>query len=114
MRIFRHPLPTFAGLGQSCRAPSFPDLQGAEVRTESSAEAAWGATAENDFDLIISHIGMPTMSGYEFIERVRRPRHNPTVPAIALTGFGREQDAMQALDAGSNAHRGNLSGFLHC
>lgn len=82
------------------------EMEGAQVNAESSAEAALLTATKNDFDLVLSDIGMPAISGYEFIERLRKSDRNATVPAIALTGFGREQDAVQALNAGFNAHLG--------
>jgi two-component system CheB/CheR fusion protein len=49
---------------------------------------------------------MPAMNGYEFIAALRQSGRNAAVPAIALTGFGREQDSVKALKAGFNAHIG--------
>lgn len=80
------------------------ELEGAQVRAESSPESALVAAAENEFDLILSDIGMPTMSGYELIAELRKLPHTAHVPAIAMTGFGRDQDAAEALRAGFNAH----------
>jgi two-component system CheB/CheR fusion protein len=82
------------------------EMGGARVRAESSAEATLLASAEHDFDLIFSDIGMPTMSGYEFMTAVRKSDRNTTTPAIALTGIGRGQDAAQAVAAGFHAHLG--------
>ncbi|WP_373452791.1 response regulator [Caballeronia sordidicola] len=44
------------------------------------------------------------MDGYEFIEALRTLPRMVAVPAIALTGFGRAQDAKRAIRAGFNAH----------
>ena len=49
---------------------------------------------------------MPGMSGYELIAELRRLPRTATVPAIALTGFGRGKDVTEALDAGFDAHVG--------
>lgn len=80
------------------------ELEGAIVQAESSAEQALAAATNDDFDLILSDIGMPTMDGYELIEALRRLPRMAAVPAIALTGFERAQDAARALRAGFNAH----------
>ncbi|TCK32786.1 two-component system CheB/CheR fusion protein [Paraburkholderia sp. BL8N3] len=91
------------------------ELEGAQVRAESSPEAALVAATESEFDLILSDIGMPTMSGYELIAKLRELPTCKAVPAIALTGFGREQDAVEALRAGFDAHLGkpvSLSALL--
>jgi two-component system CheB/CheR fusion protein len=80
------------------------ELEGAHVHAEASATRALAAATNDDFDLILSDIGMPEMDGYEFIEALRRLPKMVAVPAIALTGFGRAQDAERALRAGFNAH----------
>jgi two-component system CheB/CheR fusion protein len=46
------------------------------------------------------------MSGYELIEALRKRPNMAKAPAIALTGFGRDQDAARALRAGFDAHLG--------
>jgi two-component system CheB/CheR fusion protein len=82
------------------------ELEGAKVSAVSRARAALDETAAQDFDLILSDIGMPEMSGYELIGALRKAPRTAKIPAIALTGFGRAQDAAQALQAGFNAHLG--------
>ncbi|KQR77240.1 hypothetical protein ASG35_11645 [Burkholderia sp. Leaf177] len=82
------------------------ELEGAHICAPSSAIEGLAEAAVQDFDLLLSDIGMPTMDGYEFIAALRKSERNAAVPAIALTGFGREQDAAKALQAGFNAHIG--------
>ena len=82
------------------------EIEGAVVLAVPSGEKALEAIETNRFDLILSDIGMPTMDGYEFIRRVRVLPSAQSVPAIALTGFGREQDAAKAISAGFSGHVG--------
>jgi two-component system CheB/CheR fusion protein len=44
------------------------------------------------------------MNGYEMIQQMPRTPRTATLPALALTGFGREQDVARALDAGFDGH----------
>jgi CheY-like chemotaxis protein len=55
-------------------------------------------------DLIISDIGLPEVDGYELIRKLRGTPGLERVPAIALTGYAREEDRQQALAAGYDAH----------
>lgn len=80
------------------------EMEGAQVRAEPSAEQALEAVAQQEFDVVLSDIGMPTMNGYEMIQQMRRTPRTARLPALALTGFGREQDVTRALDAGFNGH----------
>ena len=55
-------------------------------------------------DVIVSDIKMPRFDGYELIKHVRRIPPLAKIPAIALTGLGRNQDVEKAIHAGYNAH----------
>ncbi|HEX8184622.1 MAG TPA: ATP-binding protein, partial [Blastocatellia bacterium] len=55
-------------------------------------------------DLIISDIGLPGIDGYEFMRKLRQMPGFEYVPAIALTGYARNEDRELAMAAGYNAH----------
>jgi PAS domain S-box-containing protein len=59
------------------------------------------ATSRGDFDLLLCDLGLPDGTGIDFIEKVRE---TDKTPAIALTGFGMQQDVERAQNAGFNAH----------
>jgi len=78
--------------------------EGATVKTALSGEEGLLAAEGSDFDLVISDISMPGMDGYAFLRSLREnPRYGRT-PAIALTGFGREEDVEKAHQAGFTTH----------
>jgi PAS domain S-box-containing protein len=79
--------------------------KGAKVDTALNGEEGLRLTEDMDFDLIISDISMPIMDGYEFLQKLReaRPKY-ASVPSIALTGFGREEDAERARQVGFTTH----------
>jgi two-component system CheB/CheR fusion protein len=92
------------------------EIEGAQVTVESTAQKALALAVDRQFDLILSDIAMPGMSGYDLIEALRKQPNMAKVPAVALTGFGREQDAARALRAGFDAHLGKpvtLNALLH-
>jgi signal transduction histidine kinase/PAS domain-containing protein len=75
---------------------------GAEVVTAVSADAGLALLDGQDFDALLSDIGMPRKDGYEFIRDVRRAGHR--LPAAALTAFARSEDRTRALLYGYQAH----------
>ena len=77
---------------------------GYEVTTASSAPAAITAAQEESFDVVVSDIGMPGMSGYDLAEALRALPDYKGVPMIALTGFAMYADRKRALEAGFNAY----------
>ena len=55
-------------------------------------------------DLVISDIAMPQMDGYALAQRLRREPGLETTILVAITGYGRERDKEQALNAGFDYH----------
>jgi PAS domain S-box-containing protein len=79
---------------------------GAKVRGASSAAEALELLRTEQFDLMISDIGMADTDGYNLIKQVRRQEsdHGDHLPAIALTAYARTQDRIRALTAGYDTH----------
>ena len=74
---------------------------GHTVRVAGSVAEALAFAEAGVFDLVVSDIGLPDGTGLDFI-RVFRERSR--VPAIALTGFGTDEDVRRCLAAGFTAH----------
>jgi CheY-like chemotaxis protein len=55
-------------------------------------------------DAVLLDLGMPDISGYEACRRIRETEGGADTLVIALTGWGREEDRVQAREAGFNAH----------
>jgi len=70
--------------------------------TAPSAREALRAIAENDYDTVISDFQMPGMSGIEMLRKLRAA--GSKVPFILYTGQGREEVAIEALDAGVTSY----------
>ena len=77
------------------------ERRGYEITVAYSAEQAVQKTHNQDFDLLISDIGLPDRSGYELMRELRESKG---MPGIALTGFGSEHDISKARAAGFAEH----------
>jgi CheY-like chemotaxis protein len=79
---------------------------GATVLVAASAQAALAMVESERPAVLISDIGMPDVDGFELLRRVRRlgAQRGGAVPAIALTAFTRQQDRVNALQAGFTAY----------
>jgi signal transduction histidine kinase/ActR/RegA family two-component response regulator len=80
------------------------ERRGCRVRTASTAEEALDLAAAETPDVVLSDIGLPGMSGLEFLPRLRALPGGAGIIAIALSGLGREQDIRAATDAGFETH----------
>lgn len=74
---------------------------GHHVRIADSVASAL-SQADRPFDLLLSDIGLPDGSGNDIIRNLRQ-RHLD-MPAVALTGFGMEDDIVKSREAGFTDH----------
>src|SRR5438874_8983373 len=77
------------------------ERRGYEITVAHSAEQAVEKTHEQDFDLLISDIGLPDRSGYDLMRELRDSKR---LLGIALSGFGTEHDVSEARAAGFSEH----------
>lgn len=75
---------------------------GHTVHAAGTLAEAVRAAGDGRWDLIISDIGLPDGNGVELLGRLRQA--GLAAPAIALTGFGMEEDVQQSTNAGFAAH----------
>jgi CheY-like chemotaxis protein len=78
----------------------------ADVTCVLSAGEALDELQKNDFDILISDIGMPSMDGFELISKIRSDRGNRNygVKAIAYTAYASEDDKNRVLSSGYEVH----------
>lgn len=72
---------------------------GFEVEAAANGEAAMAALRHTPFDVILSDIDMPGMSGIRLLEQVRSL--DVDVPVVLITGAPSLETAVQALDRGA-------------
>lgn len=75
-----------------------------QVCTASSGEEALELALREPPEIIISDIGLPGISGLEFMSRLRAYPQMREIIAIALSGLGREQDLKAVVAAGFDTH----------
>ena len=76
---------------------------GYDVVTVFSAMDALETAATEQFDVVVSDIGMPGMNGYELAEKLRADSNYSATPMIAVTGFAMYDDRDRALESGFDA-----------
>jgi two-component system CheB/CheR fusion protein len=77
-------------------------MYGLEVTTAGTMADALQRIDQQQFDIIVSDIGLPDGNGLELMQRVRAAGH--TLPAIAMSGYGMEADVRKSKAAGFNVH----------
>jgi len=74
------------------------------VTTAGSGEEALEMVKREPPEIIISDLGLPGISGLEFMIQLRKRPEWRDVVAVALSGLGREKDIQGAAEAGFDAH----------
>ncbi len=82
------------------------EIQGAIVKTVSSAREALDVLGRERVDVLLSDIEMPGTDGCQLIKdlRLRPSQEGGSVPAAALTSYARTEDRLRALRAGFQLH----------
>ncbi len=75
------------------------EKEGYAADTAANAQDAITAIERRDYDLIISDIKMPEMSGIEFLEQIRSA--GLTIPVILITAYASPEDAVAAMKGGA-------------
>ncbi len=75
--------------------------KGYSVETCATVADALAIASERRFNLVLSDIGLPDGTGVDLIKQLRQ---HSSIPAIALTGFGMDQDISRYKEAGFDAH----------
>jgi PAS domain S-box-containing protein len=72
-----------------------------DVTVVGRVDDALAATQSATYDLIVSDVGLPDGTGLDFIAAFRE---HSNAPAVALTGFGTDEDVRRCLEAGFTSH----------
>ncbi len=80
----------------------FLEAMGYQVTTAHTVATALRAAAQEEFDLLVSDIGLPDGSGDDLIRLLQDKGQK--LPSIALSGYGTEQDVARSRAAGFHVH----------
>jgi two-component system CheB/CheR fusion protein len=74
---------------------------GHKVLTAGSAAAALDIAGKEQFDVIVSDIGLPDATGYELMQQIKL---HHSMKGIAMSGYGLDEDLRKSREAGFSDH----------
>jgi PAS domain S-box-containing protein len=74
---------------------------GHDVLVANSKQSALELLGSGEIDVLLCDVGLPDGSGYEVVSQARRKQ---PIKAIAITGFGTEEDFRRSKEAGFDSH----------
>jgi two-component system, chemotaxis family, sensor histidine kinase and response regulator WspE len=75
---------------------------GYEVEVAVDGQDGWNKVRAGPFDLVISDVDMPRVTGLEFVRRIRDDQALRDVPVIIVSYKDRDEDRLRGLEAGAN------------
>ena len=74
------------------------------ITEAANGEEALTKVKEGHFDLVLTDINMPKMTGLEFVEKVRTELNRGDLPIIIITTKGAESDVDLGMRLGANGY----------
>lgn len=75
---------------------------GYEVISASNGEAGLEVIKKTEPDLVLLDLVMPSMNGFEVIEKMKKSKATKNIPIIVLSNLGQEEDKKKALKMGAD------------
>lgn len=83
---------------------SILELAGYKVKTAIDGADALAVFATEAFDLVVSDVEMPRMSGLELTARIRAGKRLAQLPVVLVTALDSREDRERGVDVGANAY----------
>jgi two-component system, chemotaxis family, sensor kinase CheA len=80
------------------------EAEGFRVQVASDGMQAWEMLRNRTFDLVVSDVNMPEMSGFDLTEKVRSDRFLRGIPVILVTALDSLEDQAHGADVGADAY----------
>lgn len=80
------------------------ETAGFEVYTAMDGTEAWAMLPQHDFDVVISDVEMPNMTGLELCARIKSSGQFQHLPVVLLTSLSKPEQREAGLRVGANAY----------
>jgi two-component system chemotaxis sensor kinase CheA len=80
------------------------EAAGYEVKTAVDGAAALTELKAGNYDLLVSDVEMPRMSGFELTAQVREDKRLAELPVVLVTSLDSREDRERGIDVGANAY----------
>jgi two-component system chemotaxis sensor kinase CheA len=80
------------------------EFAGYRVRTAIDGAEALNVLASESFDLVVSDVEMPRMSGFDLTAKIRSDKRLSQLPVVLVTALDSHADRERGIDVGANAY----------
>jgi two-component system, chemotaxis family, sensor histidine kinase and response regulator WspE len=75
---------------------------GYDVEVAGDGMDGWNAVRVGHYDLVITDVDMPRMTGFELVSQIKNDSHLHALPVMIVSYKGSEDDRNRGLEAGAN------------
>jgi two-component system chemotaxis sensor kinase CheA len=83
---------------------SILESAGYTVKTAVDGQDAFTTLRTEEFDLVVSDVDMPRMSGFDLTAKIRSDRKLSELPVVLVTALESRSDRERGIDVGANAY----------
>ena len=83
---------------------SILETAGYDVVSANDGQEAFDMLSEYEFDLIVSDVDMPRMSGFDLTRSIRNSGQWSSLPVVLVTARGSDDDKMRGIDVGADGY----------
>ncbi len=80
------------------------ETAGYQVLTAIDGAEAWSFLKQDNFDLVVSDVDMPRMTGFDLTARIREDDNLSEMPVVLVTSLGSQEDRERGIEVGANAY----------
>jgi two-component system, chemotaxis family, sensor kinase CheA len=80
------------------------EFAGYRVKTAADGADAWNTLAQEGFDLVVSDVEMPRMSGFDLTAKIRANQRTERLPVVLVTALDSREDRERGAEVGANAY----------
>ena len=77
-------------------------LHGYDIEVAVDGMDGWNAVRVGHYDLVITDLDMPRMTGFELVSQIKNDSHLRALPVMIVSYKGSEEDRNRGLEAGAN------------
>ncbi|WP_440950757.1 hybrid sensor histidine kinase/response regulator [Methanosphaerula subterraneus] len=77
---------------------------GYRVTTAVDGQDAWNALTAGAFDLVVSDVDMPRMSGFDLTRKIRSDQRYADLPVVLVTSLDSAEDRERGIEVGASAY----------
>lgn len=77
---------------------------GYDVTVAVDGKRAWDLLQVHRFDLVVSDVEMPIMTGLQLTERIKKTDRLKGIPVIIVTSLAKEEDRQRGIEVGADAY----------